>query len=120
MAYIRAPQTDGSVLTCTVSDCTYNRAFGCHAPRIQVDNGHPACSTYTHDAAPLSTPESSVVLCLSLDCLFNTHAHCTAHGVTIGTHAGHADCVTFREDSYAVPAQGTRRAARKSTIYARY
>lgn len=120
MGYQEVQDTSGSVLTCAASDCTYNRSFGCHAPRIQVANDHPACSTYTHDAAPIASPEAAVSLCLSMGCHYNDHARCSAHGITVGTHAGHADCATFREDRDHAGHIAGQSAEHHATVYARY
>lgn len=120
MGYQEVQDTNGSVLTCTVSDCSYNRSFGCHAPRVQVANDHPACSTYTHDTAPIAARESTVSLCLSMGCHYNDHAHCSAHGITVGSHQGHADCATFREDRDHAEQGAYPPAERHSAVYARY
>lgn len=87
---------DGAVLTCTVTDCTYNRSLECFAPSIQVGAEHPRCDTYTHSSVDLGMEESFVAMCMTKQCDFNTDSHCMARGITLDCHEGHADCATFR------------------------
>ncbi len=88
---------DGCVLTCTMSDCSYNADMECWAPQIQVGDSHPTCDTYTHDdTARRSQTESMVAMCGVGQCTFNEDMHCHARGITVGQHSQHADCVTFR------------------------
>lgn len=87
---------DGAVLTCTVTDCGYNNALKCFAPSITVGDDHPYCDTYTHGAVSPAPEESIVSRCLTSMCDFNDHAKCSARGVTLDCHGGHADCATFR------------------------
>jgi hypothetical protein len=89
-------KTDGAVLTCTVSDCGYNRSLKCFAPSIAVGDDHPYCDTYTHDTVPAAESEAFVSQCLTMMCDFNDAGHCSARGVTLDCHSGHADCATFR------------------------
>ena len=87
---------DGAVLTCTVRDCGYNHEMECFAPAISVGDEHPYCDTYTHKSVQPAESESFVAACLTSLCDFNDHARCTARGVTVDCHGGHADCATFR------------------------
>ena len=73
---------DGAVLTCTVSDCGYNRSLKCFAPSIAVGDDHPYCDTYTRDRVPPAENEGFVSQCLTMKCDFNDAGHCSAR------HAG--------------------------------
>jgi hypothetical protein len=87
---------DGAVLTCTVADCSFNRAMECWAPQISVGEGHPSCDTFTHLSVQTAAQESIVAACGIAECDFNDDRHCAARGVTVSNHATHADCITFR------------------------
>jgi hypothetical protein len=87
---------DGAVLTCTVSDCGYNKELRCFAPSIAVGDDHPFCDTYTKTVVPPAETEAFVSQCMTTMCDFNDAYHCSARGVTLDCHAGHADCATFR------------------------
>ena len=88
---------DGCVLTCTVTDCSYNQSLECCAPQIQVGDDHPTCDTYTTQPnVQLIDHESIVGTCKVMECTFNDSQMCHARGITVNTHAQHADCATFR------------------------
>jgi hypothetical protein len=89
----------GPVLTCAVTDCSYNRFEACHAPGIAVGDVHPACDTFTVGPASISSEEACVMECKVSDCAFNADLNCHAAGVTVSFHSAHADCITFREHS---------------------
>lgn len=89
---------DGCVLTCAVTQCSYNDAEECCAPDIQVGDDHPMCDTFTTSAVQKTREESAVARCMVTDCNFNQGQDCHARGITVGTHSGHADCVTFRPE----------------------
>ena len=89
---------DGCVLTCTVSDCSYNRELECYAQAIAVgDYDHPRCDTYTHDASAQPKRQEGIVMTCGVSvCNFNEQQHCHARGITVDHHSRHADCGTFR------------------------
>lgn len=89
--------TEGPVLTCAVTDCSYNRFEACHAPGIAVGDCHPACDTFTVGPASIDPAEAHVMQCKADECMFNVDRHCGASGVTVSFHSAHADCITFRE-----------------------
>ena len=89
-------ETDGAVLTCSVSDCGYNKELRCFAPSIAIGDDHPYCDTYTQERVPPAETEGFVSQCLTTMCDFNEGDHCMARGVTLDCHGGHADCATFR------------------------
>ena len=84
------------VLTCTAQDCSYNCRDICCAPSIEVGEDHPACDTFTTGMVQIGNEESPIQDCKVSDCHFNSSWACTASGVTMVTHSGHADCATFR------------------------
>jgi hypothetical protein len=87
----------GPVMTCTVTDCSYNRFEACHAPGITVGDCHPACDTFTVGPASIDAGEACVQQCKVDDCMFNQAMDCHAAGVTVSFHSAHADCITYRE-----------------------
>lgn len=89
---------DGCVLTCTATDCAYNRGIECFAPQIRVGEDHPTCDTYEKGMAgsEASNAEGFVANCGVLQCHFNESKQCGARGITVDMHAQHADCATFR------------------------
>ncbi len=89
----------GPVLTCTVTECSYNRFEACHAPGIIVGDCHPSCDTFTVGPASIDPGEACVAECKVDDCLFNSGMNCHAAGVTVSFHSAHADCITFHERS---------------------
>lgn len=88
--------TDGAVMTCNVDDCSYNENQECWAPDIKVGADHPTCDTYTSQNVSAADQESMVSQCMVSACDFNDQMRCQARGVTVSTHSGHADCLTFR------------------------
>jgi hypothetical protein len=88
---------EGHVLTCTVTECSYNRMEVCHAPNINVGDNHPACDTFTTSNASLNeSGMPDVAICNVLECQFNENNDCMAPGITVAHHSNHADCLTFR------------------------
>jgi len=87
---------DGAVLTCTVGDCSYNKAMECWAPAVKVGVDHPRCDTFTHLDVATAPQESVVASCGVTACDFNDAMHCAARGITVTNHTTHADCLTFR------------------------
>lgn len=88
---------DGHVLTCSVTECTYNQGEVCHAPNINVGDMHPTCDTFTTmSAQPIEQGMPDVALCNVVDCKFNQNKDCVAPGITVSHHSGHADCFTYR------------------------
>lgn len=87
---------EGCVLTCTVTQCSYNEHEECLAPAVEVGSDHPECDTYTTGPASRTAHDALVRMCHVRDCTFNRQEGCTATGVTVGFHAEHADCMTFR------------------------
>lgn len=88
--------SEAHVMTCLAEDCSYNCRDECCAPMIEVGAEHPACDTYTTGAVIESDGVPPVQECKVGDCHFNNATHCTAGGITMITHSGHADCVTYR------------------------
>jgi len=85
-----------TVMTCLTEDCSYNCRDECCAPAIEVGDEHPRCDTFTTgEVAPADT-SATVQDCKVMDCHFNSRMECSAAGVTLSTHSGHADCLTYR------------------------
>ncbi|HEY3374262.1 MAG TPA: DUF1540 domain-containing protein [Candidatus Aquicultor sp.] len=88
---------EGCVLTCTVTECTFNQSEACHAPNINVGQTHPACDTFTtSDVQPVDQGMPDIAVCNVSVCEFNQSNDCKAPGITVAHHSNHADCLTFR------------------------
>lgn len=88
---------EGHVLTCTVTECSYNQNEVCYAPNIEVGDSHPTCDTFTTQSAqPVSQGMPDVSMCRVTQCQFNQNEDCMAPGITVAHHSEHADCLTFR------------------------
>lgn len=91
-------QGKAPVVTCTVSECSYNEQEKCCAPTIEVGDSHPQCDTFTTSQGVQSVQQdmSSVSACHVMQCTFNDGHQCEAPGITVTHHANHADCSSFR------------------------
>lgn len=88
---------EGHVLTCTVTECTYNQSEVCHAPNIDVGEMHATCDTFTTgQARPVPQGMPDIAVCNVVDCQFNENRDCMAPGITVAHHSEHADCFTYR------------------------
>lgn len=88
------------IISCSVSECAYNRDNQCHTLAITVGNaGHPACDTFHKFSSKGGGPDLSggVGACKMDICKFNKSLECSASGITVGPHSGHADCKTFSQ-----------------------
>lgn len=94
----QSSQGGGSVVTCTVLECSYNQQEFCCANKIEVGADHPACDTFTTDGPQSSIPQglSQVATCHVEDCSFNRSEDCQAPGITVTQHSNHADCLSYR------------------------
>ena len=88
--------TDGHVLTCLATDCSYNCESMCCAPEIMVGDAHPQCDTFTQTATDRAKHSPRVQQCMVGDCHFNKQRTCAAAGITLTPHSDHADCATYR------------------------
>ena len=88
--------TEATVMTCRAEDCSYNCRDECCAPAIEVGSDHPKCDTFTTGEVPIAERPATVHDCLVSECHFNRRMACSAAGVTLSTHSGHADCMTYR------------------------
>lgn len=95
----RALDQMGPVLSCSVSDCSYNCDDACRAPGVSVSDCHPACETFTVSPARIDPAEAHVSHCGIADCAYNSGGTCAATGVSVTYHSAHADCVTYRQKS---------------------
>ena len=86
------------VLACEATLCAYNLEQSCHARAITIGNGvHPACDTFfpsgqhtQGDGQP-----AGVGACKVSGCSHNESLECTAEGIRVVPHEGHADCQTY-------------------------
>jgi len=85
------------VMTCHAEDCSYNCDEECCAPMIQVGDEHPMCDMYTTATVERSDADPMVSKCVVDECHFNANMSCSAAGITLWKHAGHADCATYRD-----------------------
>ncbi len=86
------------VIDCSVRDCSYNQNKACHAVAITVGDSNCAmCDTYYHSSQKGGAMEitGSVGACKEDDCKFNNSLECSAPGIHVANHMGHADCSTF-------------------------
>lgn len=84
------------VMTCHAKECSYNSADECFAPAIEIGDVHPKCDMFTTGEVTVAEVPATVQDCLVSDCHFNHQLLCLATGVTVATHADHADCMTYR------------------------
>lgn len=90
---------EGHVLTCMVTECSYNQNEVCFAPQIDVGDMHPTCDTFTKaQAQPVTQGMPDVATCNVTECKFNQSKDCMAPGITVSNHSGHADCFTYRSE----------------------
>ncbi len=83
---------------CEMTECAYNQERGCHAMAITVgDEGCPMCDTYFRQPQKggVADMKGGVGACHTYDCKFNDAFECSAPGVKVARHQGHADCSTF-------------------------
>ena len=88
-----APITD-----CEVQECSYNMNKRCHTLAITIgDSGCPCCDTFIK--APKKGGDADTIggvgACRSESCMHNESLECTASGIMVDMHSGHADCRTF-------------------------
>jgi Domain of Unknown Function (DUF1540) len=86
--------------SCEVSDCSYNKKKQCHALAITVGGPEACapCDTYMHAARKGGDADSigGVGACKVDSCSFNSSFECSASGIKVELHQGHADCATFK------------------------
>ncbi len=87
------------ILDCGATVCAYNQKNQCHAFAITVGDGdHPMCDTgiISDRKGGLPSMTGKVGACKVEHCQFNTAFECSAPGIHVGLHTGHADCSTFK------------------------
>lgn len=89
-------QEEAHVMTCLAEQCSWNCMDECCAPKIEVGSDHPRCDTFTTEPVHPMDVEAVVEDCSVGDCRFNHDMACGAAGITLSTHSGHADCLTYR------------------------
>jgi hypothetical protein len=85
------------VLDCEVTDCAYNTNKECHTAAITVGSDHPSCDTFVKMPRKAGAMDMTggVGACRVDTCKYNDALECTAPGIHVRLHAGHADCATF-------------------------
>jgi len=93
-------QGNAPVVTCTVTECSYNDQEKCCAPQIEVGDEHPQCDTFTTSGSVRAMQQemSKVGACRVRQCSFNTQQQCEAPGITVTHHSNHADCTSYRPE----------------------
>lgn len=86
------------VIDCSVTECSYNMNKQCHAIAITVgDSDCAMCDTYYKFSQKGGARDvtGSVGACKEHNCKFNNSLECSAPGIHVSSHQGHADCATF-------------------------
>lgn len=86
------------ILSCSVNECAYNKDDKCHTLAITVGSGHPSCDTFIKARTKGGSEDlvGGVGACREEYCRFNKALECSAQGISVAPHNGHADCRTFR------------------------
>lgn len=88
------------ILSCSVTECAYNKNNECHTLAITVGDGsHPECDTFYRAKNKGGAPDQTggVGACKVDICKFNNAFECSAPGINVAPHSGHADCKTFAQ-----------------------
>lgn len=88
------------ILSCSVTECAYNKNSECHTMAITVgDVDHAECDTFyrSSNRGGVFDLVGAVGACKVEKCSFNKSLECSAPGINVAPHSGHADCKTFRE-----------------------
>lgn len=95
---MEATMTMPKILDCAASDCSYNRDKKCHTMAITIGNAEcPMCDTFLKSSKKGGAMDvmGSVGACKEEGCKFNRAFECSASGIHVGLHEGHAECMTF-------------------------
>lgn len=89
---------EAPVVTCVVTECSYNQQERCCAANIEVGDSHPQCDTFTTMGGVQSMEQdmSKVGACHVMQCALNQEHQCQAPGITVAHHGDHADCGSYR------------------------
>lgn len=90
------------IVSCDVTDCSYNKHNSCHTLAITVGGPSdpcPSCDTYLHSSHKGGIPDiqGGVGACKVESCAMNKSLECSAPSVKIGMHQSHPDCMTFKK-----------------------
>lgn len=86
------------ILDCAATECSYNRDKKCHTMAITIgDAACPLCDTYLKSSTKGGSADviGAVGACKEGGCRFNKAFECTASGIKVGMHEGHAECMSF-------------------------
>jgi len=87
------------IIKCEAVECAYNMNNKCRAIAITIgDRGCPVCYTVMKSFEKGGFPDTigKVGACKAIACQLNNALECTADGIQIKMHSGHAECGTFR------------------------
>ena len=89
------------ISACDVTNCAYNQNKQCHTPAITVGGPEDVCAccdTFMEASQKggVSDMTGAVGACKVEPCTYNKSLECSAPGIKVGLHEGHADCVTFQ------------------------
>lgn len=89
------------IMSCDVTDCSYNKHNSCHTLAITVGGPAevcPTCDTYIHSShsGGIMDMRGGVGACKVESCTFNDALECSAGNIKVGKHGGHPDCMTFK------------------------
>lgn len=87
------------ILSCSVTDCAYNKNNECHTMAITVGSEHAECDTFYKTASRGGAADliGAVGACKVEVCKYNKTLECSASGINVAPHGGHADCKTFTQ-----------------------
>lgn len=85
------------ITKCEMTECSYNKNSECHAMAITVGGSHPMCDTFMKASRKggVADMTGGVGACKVEDCRFNSMFECSASGINVAIHSGHADCATY-------------------------
>ncbi len=89
------------IVSCTGSDCAYNRNLTCNAMAVTIGADREAvCDTFYHTDHKVAHPDavSFVGACKMEGCRFNRNLECTAYsGVSLVGDNGRVSCHTYED-----------------------
>ena len=89
------------IMSCDVTDCSYNKHNSCHTMAITVGGpaeACPQCDTFIHTShkGGIADMRAGVGACKVDSCSFNDSLECSASSIKVGKHLGHPDCMSFK------------------------
>jgi hypothetical protein len=89
------------IVSCDVTDCSYNKHNACHTLAITVGGPSdpcPSCDTYMHSnqKGGILDMQGGIGACKVEKCSFNNALECSAPSVKVAAHQSHPDCMTYK------------------------